>query len=200
MGCGLSKTYPPENAEMFERIVGEARGALVSELPMTVGVQARNFPLRNRIISGLSLGTLVVEAARRSGAMITAREAIEQGREVFAIPGRIDSPMSQGTNEIIAGGSARLVQALDDILEGLGEVGSEMAVPQPDPAERLATAVTDPSEQKLVAALAEREKSLDELVRETGLDTSAVVSSLTMLAIRGVVAQRPGSVFALKRK
>ena len=200
MGCGLSKTYPSENAELFEQIVAEDRGALVSELPMAVGVQSRNFPLRNRIISGLSLGTLVVEAARRSGAMITAREAIEQGREVFAIPGRIDSVMSQGTNDIIGAGSAKLVQNLDDILDGLGEVGTALTTPEPSTDEKLAAAVLNPAEHSLVAALKEREKSLDELVRETRLDTSAVISTLTMLAIRGVVAQRPGSVFALKRK
>ena len=199
MGCGLSKTYPPENAGLFEQIVAEDRGALVSELPMAVGVQGRNFPLRNRIISGLSLGTLVVEAGRRCGAMITAREAIEQGREVFAIPGRIDSVMSQGTNDIIASGSAKLVQNLDDILDGLGEVGKALTAPAPTGDEKLAAAALDPRERSIVAALKEREKSLDELVRETRLDTSAVISTLTMLAIRGVVAQRPGSVFALKR-
>jgi len=200
MGCGLSKTYPPENAELFEQIIAEDRGALVSELPMAVGVQSRNFPLRNRIISGLTLGTLVVEAARKSGAMITAREAIEQGREVFAVPGRIDSVMSQGTNYIIGSGSAKLVQDLDDILDGLGEVGRTLTTPEPTDDEKLAAAVLNPRERSLVAALKEREKSLDELVRETRLDASAVISTLTMLAIRGVVAQRPGSVFALKRK
>jgi DNA processing protein len=199
MGCGLSKTYPPENADLFEQIIAEDRGALVSELPMAVGVQSRNFPLRNRIISGLTLGTLVVEAARKSGAMITAREAIEQGREVFAIPGRIDSVMSQGTNYIIGSGSAKLVQDLDDILDGLGEVGRTLIEPAPTDDERLTAAVLNPRERSLVTALKEREKSLDELVRETRLDASAVISTLTMLAIRGIVAQRPGAVFALKR-
>jgi DNA processing protein len=198
-GCGLSKTYPPENAELFEQIIAEDRGALVSELPMAVSVQSRNFPLRNRIISGLTLGTLVVEAARKSGAMITAREAIEQGREVFAVPGRIDSVMSQGTNYIIGSGSAKLVQDLDDILDGLGEVGRTLTTPEPTDDERLTAAVLNPAERSLVTALKEREKSLDELVRETRLDASAVISTLTMLAIRGIVAQRPGSVFALKR-
>ncbi len=200
MGCGLSKTYPPENAELFEQIVAEDRGAIVSELPMTISVHWRNFPLRNRIISGLSLGTLVVEAARKSGAMITAREAIEQGREVFAIPGRIDSVMSQGTNDIIGSGSAKLVQSLDDILEGLDEVGRTLTTPEPTTDEKLAAAALNPHEHSLVAALKEREKSLDELVRETRLGTSVVISTLTMLAIKGVVAQRPGAVFALKRQ
>ena len=147
----------------------------------------------------MSLGTLVVEAARRSGAMITAREAIEQGREVFAIPGRIDSTMSQGTNDLIASGSARLAQGLDDILDSLGEVGEAMAEPEPAEDEKLAAVALQPGERSLVVALKQREMSLDELVRETKLPASEAIATLTMLAIRGVVAQRPGSVFALKR-
>jgi len=108
--------------------------------------------------------------------------------------------MSQGTNDIIGAGSAKLVQNLDDILEGLGQVGETLTTPEPTDDEKLAAAALNPAEHSLVAALKEREKSLDELVRETRLDTSAVISTLTMLAIRGVVAQRPGAVFALKRK
>ena len=198
MGCGLSRTYPRENADLFERIVADGAGAIVSELPMAVDVKGENFPKRNRIISGLSLGVLVVEAARRSGTLITARMAGQQGRDVFALPGRVDSPTSQGTNELIRGG-ATLVGGLDDILAQLGRVGSVMTPPQPTAEQRIAAAGPDETEQKLLDALGDGALGLDEVVRRTGLETGKVAAGMTMLAIKGLVAQRPGGVFALKQ-
>jgi DNA processing protein len=202
MGCGLGHLYPPENVALFEQIVAEGRGAIVSELPMRVDVKPGNFPLRNRIISGMSLGVLVVEAAFKSGALITANEAIDQNREVFALPGRVDSPMSQGTNELIHKHRAALVQNLDDILEHLGQVGKLMTPAEPTPEEGLfaATATLDEPQQKLVAALRDGEKAIDELVRATSMDTARVAASLTMLTIKGIVAQQAGQVFALRRR
>jgi len=195
MGCGLSETYPPENAKLFRRVVAEGRGALVSELPMRTAVLAGNFPTRNRIISGLSLGVLIVEAACRSGALITARQADEQGRSVFALPGRVDSPLSAGTNELIRDGAV-LVQRLEDILEHLGEVGAKLS---PDEDEPMAEAIPpglDETERALAAQLSAGALSVDELVRRTGLDSGKVAASMTMLVLKGVVAQQPGNVFA----
>jgi DNA processing protein len=197
MGCGLGKLYPPENQELFDRIVGEDRGAIVSELPLRTAVLPGNFPTRNRIISGMSLGVLVVEAARRSGSLITARVAAEQGRTVFALPGRVDSPQSQGTNELIRNGSI-LVQDLDDVLEHLGDVGAKM---KPAEAELLPPAPTaaNPIERRLLDALAQGPLNLDDLVRATGTDSGQALSTMTMLVLKGAVAQQAGNVFALKR-
>ncbi len=197
MGCGLGTLYPAENAELFHRIVSERQGALVSEIPMGCGVQSRNFPKRNRIISGLSLGVLVVEAARRSGALITAREAAEQGREVFVIPGRVDSPMSFGANRLIRDGAV-LVQNLDDILEHLGEVGAKMSV-EDESATWAIPQGLDETETKIAEALSERALSLDEIVRRSGIETGRAASAMTMLVLKGAVRQLPGNVFALKR-
>lgn len=192
MGCGLCETYPSENADLFSRIVSDGAGAVVSELPMRTAVLSGNFPTRNRIISGLSLGVLVVEAARRSGSLITAREAAEEGRVVFAVPGRVDSPMSRGSNELIRDGVI-LVQNLDDILEHLDRIGGEMAVAEDS---RPAPSGLTPDEQKLYNALAEKSLALDELVRLTGLDSGKATSTMTMLTLKGAVVQKPGNIFA----
>ncbi len=200
MGCGLSKTYPPENQALFEQIVADDRGALVSELPMRTAVLAGNFPTRNRIISGLSLGVLLVEAARRSGSLHTAREAIEQNREVFAIPGPVSSPMSQGTNDLIRSGAAGLVQGLDDILEQLGPFGQQVVEAAEKPSLLPFPANLDPLERQLVDALGAEPLSVDELVRRTAGETGKVASAMTMLVLKGLVEQRPGMVFARKRR
>ncbi len=196
MGCGLSTMYPRENAPLFEKILAEGRGALVSELPMRTAVLAGNFPTRNRIISGMSLAVLIIEAAYRSGSLITAREAAEQGKMVFALPGRVDSPLSQGTNRLIRDG-AILFQDLDDVLEHLGEVGAKMAS-QDEPAPAPNVANLQGVEKQLAEALAQGAMSLDELVRATGIETGRAASAMTMLVLKGVVAQQAGNVFVRK--
>ena len=201
MGCGLGRLYPPENAELFRRIVAEGRGAIVSELPMRTAVLAGNFPTRNRIICGLSLGLLVVEAARRSGSLISARLAVEQGKEVFALPGRVDSPFSEDTNEMIRDHSAALVSNLEDILDNLEQVGREMK----KSGAIEATAVPAPKveltelERLLLTHLSGNELSLDDLVRRAACPAPAVTAAMTMLAIKGMVTQKPGGIFAARR-
>ncbi|MFW5840625.1 MAG: DNA-processing protein DprA, partial [Planctomycetota bacterium] len=196
-GCGLDTIYPPENAELFEQIVESGQGVLLSELPMGTGVKSENFPKRNRIISAMSLGLLVIEAAPKSGALISARFAAEQNRTVFAVPGRVDSPASRGTNQLIREG-AILVQNLDDILEDLGQVGQEMT---PEPEEVRTPAVRPSlteSESRIIQQMPSEAIGLDDLVRRTGLSSAEVTSVLTLLVLKGVVEQRPGNMFIRK--
>ncbi|MFQ5422531.1 MAG: DNA-processing protein DprA [Phycisphaerae bacterium] len=200
MGCGLSHVYPPESTELAERI--RANGAILSELPMDTAPDAGNFPPRNRIIVGLSLGVLVVEAARRSGALISARLAVEYNREVFTVPGQIDRPHSAGCHELIKTGGAKLVTDLTDILEDLGETGAallanrsgeEEARPAP-PAVKL-----DDLEARIARVLAGEPVSIDIICDEAGLPPARVAAALTGLQLKGVVRRVGGDLYERTR-
>jgi len=199
MGCGLAKTYPPENKNLFDEIVSQDKSAIISELPMSVEVKGQNFPKRNRIIAGLALGVLVVEASRRSGSLITARLALEQGKEVFAIPGKVDSPFSSGTNALIARGSAALVSSLEDILENLDHLGEVITEQGPIIESPVRNIALNEKEAALMEHLSSDELSLDELIRRSGLTAGEVSAMMTMLAIKGMITRQPDGTFTANR-
>ncbi len=190
-GCGLDIVYPGENAELARRIIQQ--GALISEYPLGTRPRADNFPRRNRIMSGLSLGVLVTEAGKTSGAMITANLALEQNREVFAIPGSILSPASSGTNHLIQEG-AKLVSDYNDILEELNltAVAHQMEIREIIPA--------SDTESLLLKQLSAEPTHIDELCRSTGLSVSAVSSTLAMMELKGVVKQVGNMNYVLARE
>ena len=191
LGSGLLNVYPSENESLVWEII--ENGAVVSEFPLMMKPEKYNFPRRNRIISGLSLGTLVVEAGEVSGALITARYALEQGREVFAVPGNIDSIMSKGTNSLIKQG-AKLVENYLDIIEELKGVLPEEFLNRKGQSELMAVALTE-IESKLFNTLGEAPKHIDELVKESGVAVNAVLSTLVNLEIKGLAKQYPGKNF-----
>lgn len=193
LGCGLGHVYPPDNAPLFEEV--SARGAVVSELPFDVGPKPENFPARNRIISGLSLGVVLVEAGWKSGALITAKLAVEdQGREAMAVPGRVDSESSRGSNDLIKKGGASMVTEPGDVLAVLEHPAfhlfsgthearfAEPAKSLPIPAESSA----------LLDALSAGPATIDELIERTGLDPAKVRQEVTMLELQRRVV-REGS-------
>jgi DNA processing protein len=205
LGNGLDGTLEGEEAELALEIA--ENGALLSELPMGTPPRAGNFPARNRIISGLSLGTVVVEAASRSGSLITARLAGEQGRAVFAVPGPVDSPTSRGTHDLIRDGAV-LVQNARDVVEGLGPLDAplhlpteeEGAAPEPDaePAtlQDARVLALNERERGLLEMLESRPRHVDEVVDQSGLPMSIVSSTLLTLEIRGLVQQHPGQMYS----
>ncbi len=206
LGTGVDLVYPRKHHELARRIA--THGALVSEfLPGTPG-RAENFPRRNRIIAGLSLGTLVIEASVQSGSLITARLAAEQGREVFAIPGSIHNPLARGCHQLIRQG-AKLVETADEVVEELGALAQTLSDAlrsrlsprgNPDPASSSATIADahahDPDYACLLAALGHETLSLDVLSERSGLTVAALSSMLLLLELEGTVVAARGGMYA----
>lgn len=192
LGCGIDICYPHENKGLFESICKS--GAVMTTHPFGTRPQKHNFPARNRLISGISLGTIVVEAGERSGALITADFALEQGREVFAVPGSILSPASAGANRLIKQG-ARVVMDATDVLEELGlerRSGEERRV---DSASEEIQIDLSLDETLVLNALCFEPKHVNTVVRETGLSTKQVSSSLVRLELAGMVKGLQGNMF-----
>ncbi|QDU29701.1 hypothetical protein ETAA8_48160 [Anatilimnocola aggregata] len=190
LGSGIANVYPPEHRDLAKDVA--AHGALLSEAPPRTPPLSGAFPQRNRLISGLSLGTIVVEAAERSGALITSKHASEQGREVFAVPGRVDNRMARGCHQLIRDG-AKLVQDVDDVLEELGPL------PQPSVREdglqirHPIELQLNPQEQAVLQAIGDEVCLIDEVIVQSGLPVPRVLSTLSVLEMRRLVRRVSGN-------
>ena len=191
LGSGVLNVYPPEHVELAGKV--SRQGVVMSENPPQWPPLSGAFPQRNRIITGLSLGLIVVEAADRSGALISARHAMEQGREVFAVPGRVDSRMSRGCHRLIRDG-AKLVESVDDVLEELGPLAAP--TPQPDGSEvrHPAELQLNEPEKAVLAAVQDEPTNIDDIVVATGLAVPNVLSTLSVLEMRRLVRRVSGSL------
>jgi len=205
-GCGLAQAYPPENKKLFELI--SRSGACLSELPLQYEPLAENFPTRNRIIAGLSLGTIVIEAGLRSGALITAKTALDSNREVMAVPGKVDSPLSKGPHRLVKDG-AKLIESVEDVMEALGYVGDQLkehtAVASRRAVEKVETSLFDAgklklklkgNEQAVYESLGKEPLHVDQIIAETNLPPGAVNASVMSLRLKGLIKQLPGNLFA----
>lgn len=196
LGSGFEKVYPVENINLFHRIAKS--GAVISEFPLKAGPEAHHFPVRNRIISGLSLGTVIVEAAKKSGSLITARLALEQNREVFAVPGNIHSFKSIGTHSLIKQG-AKLVENVQDIVDELPRaIRFHMAENHISPENIIENApALSEEELQVVRGLGPYPVHIDELQRKLSFNPGKLSSILLQLELKGVVAQSPGKMFSI---
>ena len=192
LGSGLDVIYPREHGSLAEQIA--ARGALVSEFSLGARPDAQNFPRRNRIISGMSIGTLVIEAPEDSGALLTARHALEQDREVFAVPGSILSPSSRGGNHLIRDSGAKLVTCVDDILEELNLSVVEHQI------ELAAFFPEDEAQAGVLKYVTFDPIHIDEITRNSALAASTVSGALTMMELRGLVRQVGGMNYVRLRE
>jgi DNA processing protein len=202
-GCGLANIFPPENKKLFE-LIAES-GACASELPLLYEPLAENFPPRNRIIAGLSLGTIVIEAGFNSGAMITAREAIENNREVMAVPGKIDSPLSKGAHQLIKQG-AKLIESVEDVMEALGYIGEQLqehvSAAAQEAAEKVEAPLFDASlfklsndEKMIYDFLSKEPLHIDQIIADTSLPPGNINAGLVSLRLKGLIKQLPGNLF-----
>jgi DNA processing protein len=204
-GCGLGKIFPPENKQLFEKIC--ANGACVSELPMEYEPLAENFPPRNRIIAGLSLATIVVEAMPRSGALITAKAAMENNREVMAVPGRIDSALSKGPHRLIKDG-AKLVESVEDVIETLEflqkdfaeyvKASAEEAVGKAETLFDISKLNLTDAEKAIIDCLDSEPVHIEQIISQTSLAAGKVNAVLVSMRLKGIVKQLPGGYFVKK--
>jgi DNA processing protein len=200
LGCGCDIVYPPENKKLMEDI--SVSGAVISEYSPGTPPMKHNFPARNRIISGLSKGVIIVEAGEKSGSLITANFALEQGREVFAVPGNINNTNSRGTNQLIKEG-AKMVTGLDDILEEIRIFSSENANNLHkinNNINSLDSCRLDKEEKCVVKCLLEEPMDIDMIARKSGLPINAVNSVLVVLELKGLVEQYPGRIYTINNK
>jgi DNA processing protein len=197
LGTGINIVFPPENAELFSRI--SASGAVITQFPFNRQADKQSFPIRNRIVAGMTLGTVVVEANLTSGALITAGMAVDSGRQVFAVPGRIDSPQSKGCHDLIKKG-AKLCEGAEDILSEF-EYLFPTTNRSPSPAETgtLPALGLSVNEQKVYDVLSNEEMTMDEVIRRNGLPASAVSVALLGLEMKRLVRQLPGKLFVRNR-
>lgn len=191
LGSGVDTIYPPEHRKLAEDI--SHQGAVISDYPLGTQPESRNFPPRNRIIAGLSLATIVVEAGETSGALITAEFAVEQGRDVFAVPGSILTPQSEGTNRLIEQGARPLLR-MSEILESL----KLEQIPEKQ-ASRKAIAAS-PEENRLLSCLTQDPRHIDEICALSGLPIQAVSATLTMMELKGLVTQVGGMNYVSARE
>lgn len=193
LGCGIDVNYPAENKKLREDIASS--GALVSEFRMSTPPASSHFPIRNRIISGLSLGVVVIEASHRSGSLITARLALDQGRDVFAVPGSIDSLRSRGTHKLIKEGAKLVEDAQDVLTELLPQIKG--CSPSADAQRDRGEFVSEEAE-RILGLLEQGQIQIDKIITGTGLSSSQVSTTLLDLELKGFIRQLPGKVFVRK--
>ena len=193
LGTGINIVFPPENKDLFERIA--ANGAVVTQFPFNRNGDKQSFAIRNRIVAGMTLGSVVVEADLHSGALITANFAIEYGRQVFAVPGRIDSPRSKGCHSLIKNG-AKLCEGIEDILSEFEYLfPSSNRAPSVSDTGLLPALELSENEQKVHAILGKDELSIDDVIRQCGLPASATSVALFSLEMKRLIRQLPGKMF-----
>lgn len=198
LGSGIDVIYPPENRKLYENI--SASGAVITEFPFSTEPQGPNFPSRNRLISGISLGVVVAEANEKSGSLITARYALEHGRDIFAIPGSIDAPGSKGTHKLIREG-AKLCENVYDILEEILpqiDVASSHEEPETDIESGIDTSLLSNSEATVLKQIGKMPVHVDSLISNTGYDVSNLLNILLSLELNGYIEQLPGKTFIIK--
>lgn len=202
-GSGLANIFPPENEKLFD-LIAES-GACISELPLRYEPLAENFPPRNRIIAGLTLATIVVEAGLRSGAMITAKEALENNREVMAVPGKIDSPLSKGPHQLIKQG-AKLIETVEDVMEALGYIGEQLQSHVTKAAQEAIIKAEKPlfdasllnltgEEKNIYNILNKEPQHIDQVIAQADLPPGSINAGLISLRLKGLVKQLPGNLF-----